>query len=59
VLLFRREPDDVLLLFLLELVDRALRSVLVLFAELVLSVVELAPALPGVCGVLAGAGGAF
>jgi hypothetical protein len=32
---------------------------LLLKLEFVRSVVELAPVLPGVCGVLAGAGGAF
>ena len=51
--------DDVVLLFLSDFVDRVLRSLLLLFDEFVLSVVELAPALPGVCGVPAGAGGAF
>lgn len=46
-----------LFLSLAEFVELVVWLLLVL--ELVLSVVELAPVLPGVCGVLAGPGGAL
>jgi len=56
-----RRESDVVLPFLPEFAEPVLRSLLLVpgFDLSVLSVVELAPVLPGVCGVAAGAGGAF
>lgn len=56
-LVFRRELDFLLLFFpeSLEVVP----GTLLLAPEFARSVVVLAPVLPGVCGVAAGAGGAF